>query len=102
MGNGVDKTQAAWIKIVKPVAAGLVVLMAAGASALQYRQGGENDRLDSRITAIEVHMEASDRRQDAADRRFDKFGADIDNFRIILGDIRSDVAFMRGKMEAGK
>lgn len=97
-----DKNQAAWMKIVKPVAGGLVVLMAVAASALQYRQGGENDRLDSRITAIEVHMEASDRRQDAADKRFDKFGADIDNFRVILGDIRSDVSFMRGKMEGSK
>lgn len=97
-----DKTQAAWMKIVKPVAGGLVVLMAAGASFLQYLQTGKNDKMESRMTAMEVRQDAADRRQDAADRRFDKFGADIDNFRVILGDIRSDVAFMRGKMETGK
>ena len=97
-----DKTQAAWIKFLKPVAAGLVVLMAAGASFLEYLQTGKNDKMDSRMTAIEVRMDASDKRQDAADRRSDKFGSDIDNFKVLLGDIRSDVSYIRGKMEAGK
>ena len=97
-----DKTHAAWIKFLKPVAAGLVVLMSAGASALQYKQSGKNDNMESRMTAIEVRMDASDKRQDAADRRSDKFGSDIDNFKVILGDIRSDVAYVRGKMEAMK
>ena len=97
-----DKNQAAWMKIVKPVAIGLVGLMSVAAGYLQYLQTGKNDKMESRMAAMEVRQDAVDRRQDAADRRFDKFGADIDNFRVILGDIRSDVAFMRGKMEAGK
>lgn len=87
--------QKAWINILKPVAIGLVGLMSVAAGYLQYLQTGKNDKMESRMAAMEV-------RQDAADRRFDKFGADIDNFRVILGDIRSDVAFMRGKMEGGK
>lgn len=97
-----DKTQAAWMKIVKVVAVGLVGLMSAGASYLQYLQGGKNDRMDSRMTAIEVRMDASDKRQDAADRRSDKLGYDMDNFKVLLGDIRSDVSYIRGKMEARK
>lgn len=97
-----DKTQAAWIKFLKPVAAGLVILMSAAASALQYQQGSKNDKMDSRMTAIEVRMDASDKRQDAADRRSDKLGYDMDNFKVLLGDIRSDVSYIRGKMEARK
>lgn len=52
------------------------------------------------MTAIEVRMSASDQRMDASDRRSDKFGADIDNFKVLLGDIRSDVSFIRGKLES--
>ena len=102
MGYGMDKNQAAWIKIVKPVAIGLVGLMSVAAGYLQYLQTGKNDKMESRMTAIEVRMDASDKRQDAADRRSDKFGSDIDNFKVLLGDIRSDVSYIRGKMEAGK
>lgn len=94
-----DKTHAAWMKFLKPVAGGLVVLMAAATSALQYQQGGKNDRMDSRITAIEVRMDASDKRMDASDRRSDKYGADIDNFKVLLSDIRSDVSYIRAKLE---
>lgn len=90
-----DKTQAAWMKIVKPVAIGLVGLMSVAAGYLQYLQTGKNDKLESRVTALET-------RADATDKRSDKFGSEIDNFRLILGDIRSDVAYIRGKMEAGK
>lgn len=97
-----EKTNRGLMNIVKLVAGGLVGLMSVAAGYLQYLQTGENDKMESRMTAMEVRQDAADRRQDAADRRFDKFGTDIDNFRVILGDIRSDVAFMRGKMEAGK
>lgn len=78
--------------ILKPVAAGLVTLMAAATLYLQRHDSGD---VDSRVKALEIRMEASDKRSD-------KFGVDIDNFKLILGDIRSDVAYIRGKMEAGK
>lgn len=87
--------QKAWINILKPVAVGLVGLMSVAAGYLQYLQTGKNDNLESRVTALET-------RADASDKRSDKFGSEIDNFRLILGDIRSDVAYIRGKMEAGK
>ena len=78
-----------WRKFLQPVITGLCALMAAAAFALQQ---SDSDKYDSRITAIEVRM-------DASDKRSDKFGADIDNFKILLGDIRSDVSFIRGKLE---
>lgn len=90
-----DKTQAAWMKIIKPVAVGLVGLMSVAAGYLQYLQRDTNDKLESRVTVLET-------RADASDRRSDKFGTDIDNFKVILGDIRSDVAYVRGKLEAMK
>lgn len=90
-----DKNQAAWMKFLKPVAVGLVVFLSVAAGYLQYLQTGKNDKLESRVTALET-------RADATDKRSDKFGSEIDNFRLILGDIRSDVAYIRGKMEAVK
>jgi len=85
-----------WRDFLQPLVTGLVAFLAA---ATLYVQRSDNDRTDSRITAIEVRMDAGDKRMDASDRRSDKFGADIDNFKILLGDIRSDVSFIRGKLE---
>lgn len=94
-----NKTQGAWMKIIKPVAAGLVTLMAAATLYLQRQDSGT---IDSRVTAIEVRQDAQDRRMDASDKRGDRFDSDINSFKLILGDIRSDVAYVRGKMEAMK
>ena len=88
--------QTQWRKFLQPLVTGLVAFLAA---ATFYVQRSDNDRTDSRLTAIEVRMDASDKRMDASDRRSDKFGAYIDNFKILLGDIRSDVLFIRGKLE---
>lgn len=88
-----------WRRFLQPLVTGLVALVAA---LTLYFQRSDNDRTDSRITAIEVRMDAGDKRMDASDRRSDKFGSDIDNFKVLLGDIRSDVSFIRGKMESLK
>ena len=53
--------QAKWRKFLQPVITGLCALMAAGAFALQQ---SDSDKYDSRITAIEVRMDASDNRSD--------------------------------------
>lgn len=81
-----------WRKFLQPVITGLCALMAAGVFALRQ---SDSDKYDSRITAIDVRM-------DASDKRSDKFGVDIDNIKILLGDIRSDVSFIRGKLESMK
>ena len=78
-----------WRKFLQPVVTGLCALMAAAAFALQQ---SDSDKFGSRITAIEVRM-------DMSDKRSDKFGGDIDNFKVLLGDIRSDVSYIRAKLE---
>lgn len=87
-----DKNQSAWMKFLKPVAAGLIVLMSA---ATAYLQRHDSANIDSRVTALEVQNETMQPWRNRVD-------SDIDNFRAVLYDIRSDVSFMRGKMEAGK
>lgn len=81
-----------WRKFLQPLVTGLVALVAA---LTLYIQRTDNDRTDSRLTALEI-------RADVTDKRSDRFGADIDNFKILLGDIRSDVSFIRGKLESMK
>lgn len=81
-----------WREFLSPVVHGLVALMA---MATLYLQRSDNDKTDSRLTALEI-------RADITDKRSDKFGSDIDNFKVLLGDIRSDVSFIRGKLEGGK
>ena len=84
--------QKEWRKFLQPLVTGLVALVAA---LTLYVQRSDNDKTDSRLTALEI-------RADVTDKRSDRFGADIDNFKILLGDIRSDVSFIRGKLESMK
>lgn len=81
-----------WRKFLQPLVTGLVALIAA---LTLYVQRSDSDRTDTRLTALEI-------RADVTDKRSDRFGADIDNFKVLLGDIRSDVSFIRGKLESMK
>lgn len=74
-----------WRKFLQPVVTGLVALMAAGVGYLQYLQRGNNEKQDSRISVLEVQMSNQVK--------------DLDNFKVLLYDIRSDVSFIRGKLE---
>ena len=74
-----------WRKFLQPVVTGLVVLMAAGVGYLQYLQLGESEKRDSRISVLEVQMSEQVK--------------DMDKFKVLLYDIRSDVSFIRGKLE---
>ena len=87
--------QEKWRKFLQPVITGLVAMMTAVVGYLQYLQKQESDRRDSRIAVLEVQVSEQSKRSD-------KFGSDIDNFKLMLGDIRSDVSFIRGKLEGGK
>ena len=75
-----------WRKFLQPVVTGLVALMAAGVGYLQYLQKGNNEKQDSRISVLEVQMSNQVK--------------DLDKFKMLLYDIRSDVSFIRGKMES--
>ena len=74
-----------WRKFLQPVITGLVALMAAGVGYLQYLQKGEGEKRDSRIAVLEVQVSNQVK--------------DLDNFKVLLYDIRSDVSFIRGKLE---
>lgn len=87
-----DKEHSEWRKFLQPVITGLVAMMTAVVGYLQYLQKQESDRRDSRIAVLEVQVGEQSKRSD-------KFGSDIDNFKLMLGDIRSDVSFIRGKLE---
>lgn len=87
-----EKNANKWMEFLKPVVIGLCALMSA---ATMYLQRTDSADVETRIAKLETRAEATDKRSDA-------FSRDIDNFKVILGDIRSDVAFIRGKMEAGK
>lgn len=84
-----------WRKFLQPAITSLAALMAAVVGYLQYLQTQESDRRDSRIAVLEAQVAEQSRRSD-------KFDIDIDNFRSLLSDIRSDVSFIRGKIEGGK
>lgn len=74
-----------WRKFLQPIVTGLVALMAAGVGYLQYLQNYNNEKQDSRISVLEVQMSNQVK--------------DLDNFKVLLYDIRSDVSFIRGKLE---
>ena len=87
-----EKNVNKWMEFLKPVVIGLCALMSA---ATMYLQRTDSADVETRIAKLETRAEVTDKRSDA-------FSRDIDNFKAVLGDIRSDVAFIRGKMEAGK
>ena len=62
--------------------------MAAGVGYLQYLQRGESEKRDARIAVLEVQVSNQIK--------------DLDNFKVLLYDIRSDVSFIRGKLEKEK
>ena len=84
--------QSKWRELLQPLVTAAVAALTA---YTYYVQTNQEEKTDSRLTALEI-------RADVTDKRSDKFGADIDNFKILLGDIRSDVSFIRGKLEGGK
>lgn len=84
--------QEKWRKLLQPLVTAAVAALSA---YVYYVQSNSEEKTEARLTALEI-------RADVTDKRSDKFGADIDNFKILLGDIRSDVSFIRGKLEGGK
>ena len=92
MSNSSEKENAQWRKFLQPVVTSLIAMMTAVVGYLQYLQKQESDKRDSRIAVLEVQVGEQSKRSD-------KFDVDIDNFKALLSDIRSDVSFIRGKME---
>lgn len=81
-----------WRKFLQPLVTAAVAALTA---YTYYLQNQSEEKTEARFVALEV-------RQDVTEKRSDRFGADIDNFKLLLGDIRSDVSFIRGKLESMK
>ena len=64
-------------------------------AATLYLQRQDSDDMESRVKALEIRV-------DEQTKRSDKFGDDIDKFKVMLSDIKSDVSFIRGKLETFK
>ncbi|MBO7412774.1 MAG: hypothetical protein J6U20_03815 [Fibrobacter sp.] len=80
-----------WRKFLQPVVAGLALFLAAASTAMNKT---DSDNAEARFTALEIKTEALEE-----ERKADK--ADLSMIREAVYVIRTDVAFMRGKMEAG-
>lgn len=74
-----------WMEFLKPL---VVALIALATAATAYLQRADSSAMDSRMTALEVQVQ-----------EIQPWKSKVDN---LLSDIRSDVSFIRGKMEAGK
>ena len=80
-----DKQPNPWMEFFKPL---VVALIALATAATAYLQRADSSAMDSRMTALEVQVQ-----------EIQPWRSKVDG---LLSDIRSDVSFIRGKMEAGK
>ena len=86
---------AAWRKFLKPLVGAAVLFCTASAGYFEYQQRQDSNAFKEDVAMMKVRMETYEKRSDKVDGY-------IDNFNAILSDIRSDVSFIRGKMEAVK
>lgn len=78
-----------WRKFLQPL---VTAAVAALSTYTAYAQRDSEEKTEARFVALEL-------RADMTDKRSDRFGSDIDNFKVLLGDIRSDVSYIRAKLE---
>lgn len=83
----------AWRKFLKPLVGAAVLFFTASAGYFEYQQRQDSNAFKEDVAALKIRMETSEKRSDKVDGY-------IDNFNVILSDIRSDVSFIRGKLEA--
>ena len=83
---------AKWRKFLQPLVGALALLIAAATAAIQK---GNSENADARFTALEIKTEA------LADQH-KTYNTDLSIMREALSVIRSDVAFIRGKMEGSQ
>lgn len=84
-----------WRKFLKPLVGAAVLFFTASAGYFEYKQREDSNVFKEDVAAMKVRMETYEKRSDKVDGY-------IDNFNVILSDIRSDVSFIRGKLEVKK
>lgn len=77
-----DKQPNSWMEFLKPL---VVALIALATAATAYLQRADSSAMDSRMTALEVQVQ-----------EIQPWRSKVDG---LLSDIRSDVSFIRGKLE---
>ena len=85
----------AWRKFLKPLVGAAVLFFTASAGYFEYQQRQDATAFKEDVATLKIRMGAYEKRSDKVDGY-------IDNFNVMLSDIRSDVAFIRGKLEAKK
>jgi hypothetical protein len=87
-----ESVSSSWQKFLQPLVTAAIAALSAYTA---YAQRDSEEKTEARFVALEL-------RADMTDKRSDRFRADIDNFKVLLGDIRSDVSYIRGKLESRK
>lgn len=78
-----------WREFLQPVVAALATFLAAGAIYLQ-QSGSEKS---------EAWQAKAETRLEYLESRAAKRDVDMDNLRVMMGDVRSDVSYIRGLLE---
>ena len=81
-----------WRKFLQPVAAAFATLLAAGAIYLQQAGSEKSDAWQAKTETRLEFLESRSAKRDV----------DMDNLRTMMGDVRSDVSFIRGLLEKRK
>ena len=81
-----------WRKFLQPVAAAFATLLAAGAIYLQQAGSEKSDAWQARTDQRIEYLEGRSLQRDV----------DFDNLRVMMGDVRSDVSYIRGLLEQHK
>lgn len=81
-----------WREFLQPLIVGLVALLSAATLYLQ-RSGEENH---------DAWQGRTDQRLEYLERRSTQRDVDFDNLRVMMGDVRSDVSYIRGLLEKRK
>ena len=81
-----------WRKFLQPAVTALATLLAAGAF---YLQQGSAEKSDAWQAKTETRLEFLENRSAKRD-------VDTDNLRTMMGDVRSDVSYIRGLLEKKK
>lgn len=81
-----------WREFLQPVAAALATFLAAGAIYLQQAGSEKSDAWQAKTETRLEFLESRSAKRDT----------DIDNLRTMMGDVRSDVSYIRGLLEKKK
>ena len=78
-----------WREFLQPVVAALATFLAAGAIYLQQSGSEKTDAWQAKAETRLEYLESRAAKRDV----------DMDNLRVMMGDVRSDVSYIRGLLE---